>query len=234
MPMFYNDSTILILIPAIILSFYAQYKVKNTFNKYSNIKNRNGFTGAQVAEQLLLLSGINDVRVLHVPGNLTDHYDPTSKVIRLSDSVFQSQSIASISVAAHETGHAIQHNKQYKPLSIRSAIFPTVSISSKLANPLIIIGFLLGSFGGSLGMFLLNIGIILFTIVVAFSIITLPVEFNASKRALVMLEDNNFLSTDEIVPAKKVLNAAALTYVAAALVGIANLIRLIVSSNRRR
>lgn len=236
MPMFYSNNGIiyLVLIIASALSFYAQFKVKNTFTKYSNVKNRNGFTGEQVATQLLLLSGVNDVRVLHIAGTLTDHYDPTNKVIRLSDAVFQNQSISALSVAAHETGHALQHNKGYLPLGIRSAIFPVVNIGSKMATPLIMIGFLLATFSGVLGMFMINIGIILFAIVVFFNIVTLPVEFDASKRALEMLEDNSFLTADEIVPAKKVLSAAALTYVAAAILAILNLVQLIIAANNRR
>ena len=218
------------------LSFYAQMKVSSTFKKYSTVANRKGHDGADVARQILLLSGITDVNVERVPGNLTDHYDPTSKTLRLSDSVYASTSIAALGVAAHEAGHAIQHAKSYAPLNMRSSIFPVVNFSSKMSTPLIFAGILFSSFGGSIGMMILYTGIILFIAVVAFQVVTLPVEFDASARAIRMLQDNNFLTTDEIQPARKVLNAAALTYVAAAIVAIAQLIRLIliVLTNRGR
>lgn len=231
---FFDTAGMLLLIPAMILSFYAQMKVSSTFKKYSEIANKKSYTGADVARQLLISSGIYDVTVEHTAGNLTDHYDPRSKVIRLSDSVYNSTSIAALSVAAHETGHAAQHNQEYLPLSIRSGIFPVVNIGSTLSTPLIIAGILMSSAGGTLGLTLLYAGIILFSVVVMFQVVTLPVEFNASSRALAMLEDHNFLTNDEIKPAKKVLNAAALTYVAAAIVAIANLIRFVLIAASRR
>jgi len=229
--MFY-DWTILIVIPAAILSMVAQSKVSSTFQKYSRIRNTRGYTGADVARMLLNNAGITDVTVEAIRGNLTDHYDPSNKVLRLSDPVYGSNSIAALGVAAHETGHAIQHNKSYMPLSIRTAIYPIVNISSKLSNPLIMIGLLFGCFSRS--WIILEIGIILFSAVVFFQIITLPVEFNASRRAINLLEEYNFLNSDEIEPAKKVLSAAAMTYVAAAAVAISNLIRLILIANNRR
>lgn len=228
------DLGYILLIPAFIFALIAQFKVKSTFNKYSKTSNRQGLTGADVAKQLLNISGITDVRVETIRGSLTDHYDPRNKVLRLSESVYGSTSIAAIGVAAHETGHAVQHNVGYSPLSIRNSILPVVSLGSNMAMPLIIIGLLLSSGDGSLGMTLLNIGVIMFSLVVAFQLITLPVEFNASKRAIEMIERNNFLNDEEVYGAKKMLSAAALTYVAAAAVAIAQLLRFILLSNSRR
>lgn len=231
MPFYYFDWTILIIIPAAILAMLAQSKVNTTFNKYSRIASLRGYTGADVAKQLLQFSGISDVTVEPIRGNLTDHYDPRNKVLRLSEPVYNSRSIAALGVAAHETGHAIQHNLGYAPLSIRTSIYPIVNISSKLSMPLIMIGLIFGFMSGS--NFFLQLGIILFSAVVLFQIITLPVEFNASSRAIDLLERYSFLSSDEIEPAKKVLNAAAMTYVASAAVAISNLIRLLLISGRR-
>jgi len=228
---FLYDPTILLIIPAMILALFAQSRVSSTFNKYSKVASRRGYTGADVARQLLLTAGINDVSVERISGHLTDHYDPKNKVLRLSDSVYASTSIAALGVAAHETGHAIQHRESYFPLTFRTAIFPIVNIGSKLSMPLIMLGLLFGYFSGS--NILLLIGIILFATVVFFQIITLPVEFNASSRALKLLGQYNYLSNDEIKPAKKVLSAAALTYVAAAAVAIANLLRLLLIFSRR-
>lgn len=217
--MFFGPS-IIILIPAMILAFYAQSKVSSTFRKYSNHRNVRGYTGAQVAEMMLRRSGISDVRVEHIRGNLTDHYDPRNKVLRLSDSVYNSQSVAAVGVAAHECGHAIQHNTGYAFLTIRNAIVPVVNLGSRLSMPLIILGLFAG-------VYFIKLGIYMFAAVVAFQLLTLPVEFNASSRALTILEGEGYLSFDEMEPAKKVLSAAALTYVAAAAVAIANLLRLI-------
>ncbi len=225
------DPTMLIILPAMILALFAQAKVSSTFNKYSNVMSRQGYTGADVARQLLLSAGITDVSVEHIAGSLTDHYDPKNKVLRLSDSVYNSRSIAALGVAAHETGHAIQHRESYFPLTFRTAIFPIVNIGSKLSMPLILIGLLIGYFGQD--NWLLFAGIILFATVVFFQIITLPVEFNASSRAIKLLGQYNYLAPDEIKPAKKVLSAAALTYVAAAAVAISQLIRLLLIFNRR-
>jgi Zn-dependent membrane protease YugP len=228
-------SYIVLVLPAVILAFYAQSKVGSTFNKYSRSSNKNGYTGAQVAQMLLSIAGINDVMIEQVAGNLTDHYDPRTKVLRLSQSVYGSHSIAALGVAAHETGHAIQHNRGYVFLGLRNAIYPVVSFSSRVSTPLIMLGFILSMFSGSLGRMMLVFGIILFAAVVAFQVITLPVEFNASARAIDMLEENNILYKDEIKPAKKVLSAAALTYVASAAVSMATLLRyvLLLSGSRR-
>ena len=222
------DSTFLLLIPALLLSLYAQYKISSAYRKYSAIRNHKGYTGADVARQLLLASKINDVRVEPVRGDLTDHYDPRSMVLRLSEGVYNSPSIAAVGIAAHEAGHAIQHNIGYGPLGLRSTLVPMANIGSKLAIPLIIIGLIMGSLGMAYA------GIILYSVAVAFTVITLPVEFNASSRAIELLSEYHFLTPDEIVPAKKVLNAAALTYVAAALAAILNLLRFILMASSRR
>lgn len=227
----YFDSTILIIFPATILAIIAQMKVSSTFNQYNSVNSSKSYTGVEVAKKLLYLAGINDVEVEHIRGNLTDHYDPTSKKIRLSDNVYNSTSIAAISVAAHETGHAIQHYESYVPLSFRSALVPAVNFSSKISWPLITIGLIFGYVSSSL--ILLKIGIALFCLVVLFQVITLPVEFNASSRAIKLLREHSFLEKSEIKSSKKVLNAAALTYVAAAAVGISNLLRLLVILNSR-
>lgn len=230
--MLFYDWTFLLLIPTIILSLVAQSKVNSTFSTYSKIASSKGYTGADVAKQLLELAGIRDVSVEHIRGNLTDHYDPRNKVLRLSDNVYSSSSVAALGVAAHETGHAIQHNEGYAPLSLRSAIYPAVSFSSRLYGPLICIGLLFGLFGGNF--YILSAGVILFSVIVAFQVITLPVEFNASKRAISLLDEYAFLTPEEVTPARKVLSAAALTYVAAAAAAIVNLIRLLILVNNRR
>lgn len=224
------DPTMIILIPAIILALFAEYKVNSNFKKYSSVQNKHGYTGADVARQLLMLSGINDVTVQMTPGNLTDNYNPKNKTLNLSQNVYNSTSLSAIGVAAHETGHAIQHQNEYFPLILRSSIVPLVSFSSKLSIPLIFIGLL---FAGR-SLFLLELGIILFGIVVIFQLVTLPVEFNASRRAINLLSENNFLSESEIPAVKKVLGAAALTYVAAAVSTLANLIRYILIAQNRR
>lgn len=219
----------ILLMITFVLSMYFQFKVSSTFSKYSKVANSRGLTGVDVASALLRLNGITDVRVEHIPGNLTDHYDPSKKVVRLSDGVYGSNSIAALSVAAHETGHAVQHAKGYVPLSLRSAIFPVVNIGSRISIPLFIIGILLG------GNYLLaQIGAVLFACVVVFHIITLPVEFNASSRALNMLTEYGYLSQTEVKGAGKVLKAAAMTYVAAAAVAALQLLRLLAILNNRR
>lgn len=228
MPFFY-DSTFLILIPAILLSLFAQFKVKSAFEKYSKVKSINGYTGEQVARMLLDSKGLYDVPIEVTSGKLSDHYDPSKRVMRLSEDVFYGTSVASIGVAAHETGHAIQHKEAYTPLIIRDKIVPAVNFSSNLSWVLLLIGLFLGN-GGSI---LVNAGIILFTVVVFFQIITLPVEFNASSRALTILKDGSILYANEVSQAKEVLQAAALTYVAAALMAILQLIRLIAIGRER-
>ncbi len=227
MPFYGYDPTMIFLLPALILALYAEFKVNSNFKKYSAINNKHGYTGADVAKQLLMLSGINDVTVQMVNGNLTDNYNPKDKTLNLSQSVYAGTSLSAVGVAAHETGHAIQHQNEYFPLVLRSSVVPLVNFSSKLSIPLIFIGLL---FSGRL----LDFGIILFGIVVIFQLMTLPVEFNASKRAVKLLSENNFLDETEIPAVKKVLSAAALTYVAAAVSAIANLIRYIVIAQNRK
>lgn len=234
--MFY-DTTFIILIPAMILALYAQAKIKSTFSTYSKLISRRGYSGRDVAERLLSNEGMYDIKIEHIRGNLTDHYSPRERVLRLSDSVYNSSSIAAIGVAAHECGHAMQHNSGYAFLKIRNAIVPVVNIGSHASMPLILIGILLSSFTSSdFGYSLVQMGILLFSFVVIFQLITLPVELNASKRAINILLADGILDDNEIIPAKKVLNAAALTYIAAAAVAISNLIRLIVifGGGRRR
>lgn len=228
----FDLSYLIYMLPVIILTLYAQSNVSSTFNKYSAVRSRSGYTGAQVAKMLLNAAGIMDVSVEHVSGNLTDHYDPRNKVLRLSDAVYGSTSIAALGVAAHETGHAVQHNRGYVFLNIRDFIFPVVSFSSKLAGPIIMIGFILTMFSRNTSVLLL--GIILFAAVVVFQVVTLPVEFNASSRAIDMLDENSILSSEEIQPARKVLKAAALTYIASAAASIATLLRYIYYFNRSR
>ena len=226
---------IILMLPALLLSLYAQHKVGSTFNKYTSVASKKGMTGAEVAAQLLAAQGIRDVKIEAIPGHLTDHYDPRGKVVRLSDSVYNKRSLAAVGVAAHEVGHAIQHNHNYGPLAFRSGMFPMVNIGSKLSMPLLMIGLLLSSGGsGDIGMMMLYAGIIMFSVVVLFQIVTLPVEFNASSRAITLLQEQHILTESEAAPAKKVLDAAALTYVAAAITALLNLIRFILLARNRR
>lgn len=235
MPMFYYyDWTYLVLVlPAIILAMAAQGKVSSTFNKYSRVPSHIGITGAEAARRIMERNGIYDVSIERVSGNLTDHYDPSKKVLRLSDSVYSSSSIAAVGVAAHETGHAIQHAKGYAPLSLRSLMVPLANIGSRLAMPLILIGIIFG-FSSMMGDSLVTLGIIFFGLSVLFTVITLPVEFNASKRAIECLEDSRILYDDEIDGAKKVLSAAAMTYVASTAVALAQFVRLLLIFGGRR
>ncbi|MCL2565895.1 MAG: zinc metallopeptidase [Defluviitaleaceae bacterium] len=230
MPMFFGDATFLLLIPAMILSMWAQFRVSSSFNKYSQVMSRRGKSGAEVARSILQGNGIYDVGVELGQGHLSDHYDPKARTIRLSDAVYNSSSIAAISVAAHEAGHALQHDTGYAPLFLRSFVYPVAGFGSKLAMPLFIIGFLLGEGG----FFLVELGILLFACAVLFQVITLPVEFNASRRAIAVLRDGGYLAEDEVRPARKVLSAAAMTYVAATLAALLQLLRLILISGRRR
>lgn len=238
MPYYYYgygfDGWFWIVILMAVVCMIAQGNVTSTFSRYSKVANSRGYTGADVAKMLLQQNGIYDVTVEHVRGNLTDHYDPVKKVLRLSDTVYNSRSVAALGVAAHETGHAVQHAKGYVPLKLRSAIFPVVNFSSRIAMPLFIIGLLIGAMINSYSIALA--GAILFAVVVAFQVITLPVEFNASSRALRMLEDYNYLDTGEVAGARKVLSAAAMTYVAAAAASLVQLLRLlaIIGVGRRR
>jgi hypothetical protein len=210
-----------------ILAMYAQFKVQNTFAKYLKVPNRKGYTGVEVARYILDANGLNDVRIERIPGALTDHYDPSKRVLRLSEPVYSKSSIASISVAAHESGHAIQHQQGYFPLIARNALVPVVNFSAQFTWILIILGLIMSS--GSL----INAGIILFSAAVLFQIITLPVEFNASHRALAMLSQSGIISDDERPKSRAVLSAAALTYVAAAAVSIAQLLRLLLIRGNR-
>ncbi|KXL51731.1 putative neutral zinc metallopeptidase [Anaerotignum neopropionicum] len=220
----------ILLILAIILSLYAQSNVTGTYNKYAKVQNRRGYTGAQVATMMMENTGVYDVTVERVAGNLTDHYDPRTKTLRLSQGVYDSTSVAALGIAAHETGHAIQHDVGYGPLALRSILVPVANLGSRMAMPLIFMGML---FSSSSGNFMIQLGIIFFAASVAFTLITLPVEFDASARAIDLLVDQSFLDESEIGGAKKVLKAAALTYVAAAIVAVVQLLRLIGIFGRR-
>lgn len=225
------DWTYLVFIlPCAILSLVCQIKVQSNFSKYSQIPNSRRMTGAQAAEYVLRYNGVTGVVIEHVAGNLTDHFDPRTNVIRLSDSVYGSASVAAIGVAAHEAGHAVQHANGYIPNKIRSAILPVANIGSKLSWILIILGFI---FYARIGTILLNIGIILFSASVLFTVATLPVEFDASRRALRCFRETNLIVGEEYNGAKKVLQAAAMTYVASAITAIMQLLRLIFISRRR-
>ena len=231
---YYIDWTYIVLvIPAMILALYAQNKVNSTFKKYSRVASRSGMTGAQAARRLMELNGIYDVSIERVSGNLTDHYDPSKKVLRLSDSVYSDTSVAAIGVAAHETGHAIQHARGYAPLTLRTVMVPLANLGSTLSMPLIFLGILF-SFSSVMGNTMINLGILLFGLSVVFTIITLPVEFNASRRAVACLSDSGILYDDEIGGVKKVLSAAAMTYVASTAVALANFLRLIIIFGGRR
>ena len=229
-PMFYDPSYILVMI-GVVICLLASAKMNSTFSKYSRVRSHSGMTGKEAAEALLHREGIYDVRVEYVAGNLTDHYDPRSKVLRLSDATYQQTSVAAIGVAAHECGHAIQHARGYAPLSIRSALVPVANFGSSIAWPLIIIGLIMNSQTSQL---FLNLGVIAFSMAVLFQIVTLPVEFNASRRALKILGNTGMLYPDEVRETRKVLTAAALTYVAGAASAILQLLRLIMISNSRR
>ncbi|CEN94391.1 MAG: zinc metallopeptidase [Paeniclostridium sp.] len=220
------DPTIFILIPGILFTMYAQFKVSSTTNRYFKVRSKLGYTGEQTARKILDANGLYNVRIEMVRGSLSDHYDPRSNVVRLSEDVYYGTSITSVSVAAHECGHAIQHAKGYAPLQIRSSLVPVVSFASNISWFLILIGFVMS------GPFL-KIGILLFSASVLFQIVTLPVEFNASRRALVQIGNEGILEENEIKEGKDVLTAAALTYVAAALVSVLQLLRLIAISQRR-
>jgi Zn-dependent membrane protease YugP len=221
MPFLFNDPTMLLLIPAILLALWAQALVKSTFNKFSKVPASSGLTGAEVAKRLLEVGGLGSVPIEEVGGNLSDHYDPRSRILRLSTGVARSKSVAAIGVAAHEVGHAIQHQQAYAAFQLRQSIFPVANLGSQLAFPLFI-GGLLFSFGP-----LMDIGIILFSAAVAFQLVTLPVELDASKRALALLDSRGYLHQVEVGQARKVLRAAALTYVAATAMAVLNLIRLL-------
>lgn len=228
---YYFDPTYMLVIIGVVISLLASAKVKSTFAKYSNVRSMSGLTGAQAAERILRNAGIFDVSVERISGHLTDHYDPKNKVLRLSDSVFGNTSVSAIGVAAHECGHAIQHNKEYAPLRIRTALVPVANFGATLSWPLILIGVLL-----SWSQTLITLGIVLFCAAVLFQLVTLPVEFNASNRAVKILASTGILSDREVSQTKQVLGAAALTYVAAAAASILQLLRLIIlfGGNRNR
>lgn len=226
--MFFYDWTMIIVLPALLLALYAQSKVSSTFNHYSKVYARSGLTAAQAADAIMRQNGITDVRIERVRGNLTDHYDPRARILRLSDGVYDSTSIAALGVAAHEAGHAVQHAQGYMPLEIRNVFVPVASIGSNAAIPLFILG-LLFSWEP-----LVTVGLVCFSFAVVFSLITLPVEFNASSRAVASLSGYGYLSQEETDGAQKVLNAAALTYVASALTAILQLARLFILSGRSR
>ncbi len=225
---YYFDQTYILVLIGAVLSIIASARVNSTFQKYARERSLSGMTGAQAAEAILRSRGIHDVRVEHIRGNLTDHYDPSRKVVRLSDSVYSSSSVAAIGVAAHECGHVMQHHEGYAPLNIRTALVPAANIGSRLGIPIIIVGLILGS-----SPVLVKIGIWVFSIAVLFQIVTLPVEFDASRRALVCIEQYGIVTSDERRKSAKVLKAAAYTYVAAAAASILQLLRLVMLFGKR-
>ncbi len=222
---------LLLVVPAFLLALWAQIKVKGTYKKMSAVRNSRGLTGAQAASRVLYEHGVTNVRIERVSGTLTDHYDPRANVIRLSDGVFDSSSVAAVGIACHEAGHAVQYAKNYAPIRMRNAILPVCNVGSKIGIPLAIIGLVIGSM---VGRWLFWAGIILYGLVALFQLVTLPVEFNASRRALQTIDDTGMLAGEEYKGARKVLTAAALTYVAALAVSLANLLRLILRNSRRR
>lgn len=225
------DPTYFLVLIGVVLCMAASAGMNSTFNKYAKVRNHSGMTGREAAEQILHRAGIYDVRVERVSGNLTDHYDPRSKVLRLSDATYSRTSVAAMGVAAHECGHAIQHQVGYAPLKIRGALVPVANFGSAIAWPLILIGLLFHS-GSS--MLLINIGILAFSLAVLFQIVTLPVEFNASGRAIKILGETGMLYPEEVAGTRKVLKAAALTYVAGAASAILQLLRIILLTGGRR
>jgi Zn-dependent membrane protease YugP len=228
--MFFWDYTFFLLIPPLLLAFYAQAKVKNTYTKYSRVFASSGISGARMAQEILNLGGASDVKIERTPGKLSDHYDPRKRALRLSEGVYASDSISALGIAAHEAGHALQHHTGYAPLHLRNAIYPVASIGSTLAFPLFFIGFLFSSKGPSI---LMDIGILLFTGAVVFSVLTLPVEFNASKRAVALLGERGYLRGPELDGARRVLSAAALTYVASTAMAAMQLLRMFLLRSSR-
>lgn len=228
--MFYFDYTFWLLVPALIFAFYAQSKVKSTFTRFSQVSSASRLTAAEAVSEILRYSPASEVSIERVPGHLTDHYDPRKKVLRLSDSVYHSTSIAALGVAAHEAGHAIQHAQKYSFLMMRNAFYPIASIGSNLAFPLFFIG-LIFSRGGT--RVLMDVGILLFSAAVLFTVITLPVEFDASRRALAILRERGFLNAAELNGARSVLRAAAMTYVASTAMAAIQLLRMILIRQSR-
>lgn len=231
--MYFDWTYILLVLPCVIFSLWASSSVNSTFQKYSTQYSARRLTGAQAAQRVLSLNGVSGVRIERISGSLTDHYDPTANVIRLSDSVYDNTSTAAIGVAAHEAGHAVQYAQSYAPIKLRAAIIPITNIGSKLAMPLILIGLLLNILG-NVSYFFVYLGIACFGLSLLFQLITLPVEFNASNRALAAIEQGGLLTEDEQQGAKKTLKAAAMTYVAATAVALAQLVRLLALFGRRR
>lgn len=228
---YYWDPTYILVVIGAVICMIASARVKGTFNKYSQLRSMSGMNGAQVAQRVLQAAGIYDVQVRHVSGSLTDHYDPRTKTVNLSDPVYNVTSVAALGVAAHECGHAIQHAKSYAPLSIRSALVPIANFGSMLAWPVILIGLFFNTRSSGL---IIDIGILLFSAAVLFQLVTLPVEFDASRRALVMLRTQGILADDELKYTRRVLKSAALTYVASAAAAILQLLRIILITNGRR
>lgn len=228
---YYWDPTYILVVIGAVICMIASARVKGTFNKYSQLRSMSGMNGAQVAQRVLQAAGIYDVQVRHVSGSLTDHYDSRTKTVNLSDPVYNATSVAALGVAAHECGHAIQHAKSYAPLSIRSALVPIANFGSMLAWPVILIGLFFNTRSSGL---IIDIGILLFSAAVLFQLVTLPVEFDASRRALVMLRTQGILADDELKYTRRVLKSAALTYVASAAAAILQLLRIILITNGRR
>ena len=226
---YYYDPTYILVLIGALLSLWASAKVKSTYSRYAKVYSRSGLTGAEAAQQILKNAGIYGVRVEHISGNLTDHYDPKAKVLRLSDSVYSSRSVAAVGVAAHECGHAIQDDVDYVPLRFRSAFVPVANIGTQIAWPILLVGLLFAR-----SYLLIQIGLLCFFFGVLFQLITLPVEFNASSRALKILESSHMLSDTELSGGRKVLKAAALTYVASLAASVLQLLRLIILSGGRR
>ena len=228
---YYWDPTYILVVIGAVICMIASARVKGTFNKYSQLRSMSGMNGAQVAQRVLQAAGIYDVQVRHVSGSQTDHYDPRTKTVNLSDPVYNATSVAALGVAAHECGHAIQHAKSYAPLSIRSALVPIANFGSMLAWPVILIGLLFNTRSSGL---IIDIGILLFSAAVLFKLVTLPVEFDASRRELVMLRTQGIHADDELKYTRRVLKSAALTYVASAAAAILQLLRIILITNGRR
>ena len=228
MPYLFMDYYYIILvIPAMIIAAWAQFKVKSTYNKFSGIENTRRITGAYAAQAILSYYGISDVRIEQVSGKLTDHYDPKAKVIRLSEGVYNSTSVAAVGIACHEAGHAAQHAEDYVPIKIRNSLIPVCNIGSYLGIPLALAGYFFGFEP------LISIGLLLYSAIFFFQLVTLPVEFNASRRAINVINERGLLADDEVPSAKKVLSAAAMTYVASMIVALANLLRLILRFRKR-
>lgn len=226
MPYYWFDYTYLLLIPALLFGLYAQFKVNSTYSKYQKVNNSRGWTAAEVARKILDDNGLYDVNIAHIAGNLTDNYNPKTNTVSLSDSVYSSTSVAAIGVAAHECGHAVQHAEQYTPIKIRSALVPVTNFGSSFGVIILAIGLIFSSYNIAM------IGVLLYSLMAVFQAVTLPVEFNASSRALTTLREQNMLEDDELKMSKKVLSSAAMTYVAALVSSISTIFRLLLIVNR--